>query len=291
MRPRRNRSLAATAAFFVACALVPTSPAVAAAAVCPVITAHKAGGLFAPENTVAGIRASADQGATMVEMDVRWSDGENTSAKPGYPVLMHDPTVDRTTPGTGNVADLSFTVLTGLAANDYAPWKTDPKYTGANTPKVPYAWDFMDTAHDENLTALLDVKVTPGQYMAAKLYEYIDRTDMLARTIYMGSVASVQAMRGRYPGLKYAVIEYPPAGRLFTGEYLKGLGAGAYAVPWDRISPAMVAYYHSYGLDVYTWTSDTTTVDVPARWSQVTNAGVDVLITNRPADAIGALGC
>jgi glycerophosphoryl diester phosphodiesterase len=157
-----NRTLAATAAFFVALSLAASAPADAQAAVlpdCPTVIAHRAGANVAPENTAIGITMSAQQGATVVEMDVRWSANANTQANPGYPVLMHDPTVDRTTTATGNVADLGLGQLTALKAQAYAPWNTDPRFA---TTTVPYAWDFVNASSKAGVDMLLDVKVTPA---------------------------------------------------------------------------------------------------------------------------------
>ena len=70
------------------------------------IVAHRANtraGIAAgyPDNSIAAIEMAAKAGADMVELDVR-------TTKDGYLVLMHDATVDATTNGTGNVADLTL---------------------------------------------------------------------------------------------------------------------------------------------------------------------------------------
>ncbi len=260
--------------------------AAASTTACPEVVAHR--GFGAPENTVPAIVSGAAAGSGVVEVDVRWSKGNGTAEYPGWPVLMHDATVDRTTPGTGAVAASGLNALTSLAAQDYAPWDTDPRFTAT---EVPYAWEFLTAARNANARLLLDVQVVPDRFMATKLVEYLEMTSMRQRVIYMSSAAGVQAMRGWFPDLRYAVIEYPPAGRLFTGEHLLSLGAGAYAIPQDRLSLAAVTYFHSYGIEVYSWTSDSPAIDVPATWERVRSAGADFLITNRPDEAIIALAC
>ena len=74
----------------------------------------------------------------------------------------------------------------------------------------------------------------------------------------------------------------PAAGVIRTGESVRATGATAYAVPWDRITPAAVTYWRSYGLRVITWTSDRTEWDEPNEWRHVTQGGADLLVTNRP---------
>jgi glycerophosphoryl diester phosphodiesterase len=278
-----NRTLAASAAFFVALSLTASIPAAARAAAlpaCPTVIAHRAGANVAPENTAVGITMSAQQGAAAVEMDVRWSANANTQANPGYPVLMHDETVDRTTASTGRVDQLGLGQMTVMKAQAYAPWSTDARFAATT---IPYAYDFVSASSHAGVDMLLDVKVTPGEWGAKKLIEYVDRFGYRSHITYMGSVDNVTAMHGWFPDLTYLVIEYPPAGRLFTGEYLQSVGADGYAVPWDRVTPQMVAYFHAYGLVVNTWTSDRPTYDDAAHWQPLIAAGVDEITTNEPA--------
>jgi glycerophosphoryl diester phosphodiesterase len=74
----------------------------------PVI-AHRGGRARAPENTLEAMRLAVADGAEGLEFDVRLSaDGEV--------VVIHDPTVDRTTDGTGAVAQLTLAELQSLDA-------------------------------------------------------------------------------------------------------------------------------------------------------------------------------
>ncbi|GHC68585.1 glycerophosphodiester phosphodiesterase family protein [Streptomyces flavofungini] len=69
--------------------------------------AHRGQWREAPENSLAALRAAFADGAEIVEADIRLT-------KDGVPVLMHDATVDRTTDGTGRVADLTHAQLRAL---------------------------------------------------------------------------------------------------------------------------------------------------------------------------------
>lgn len=74
----------------------------------PVI-AHRGGRARAPENTLEAMRLAIADGADALEFDVRLSaDGEV--------VVIHDPTVDRTTDGTGQVERKSLRELQALNA-------------------------------------------------------------------------------------------------------------------------------------------------------------------------------
>ncbi len=61
----------------------------------------------APENTIASFAAAQAAGAAYVEVDVR-------ATRDGVLVLMHDATVDRTTAGTGLVAEMPYAALRPL---------------------------------------------------------------------------------------------------------------------------------------------------------------------------------
>ena len=54
-----------------------------------------------PENTLSGIRLVKRKGYRAVEVDLEFT-------KDGIPVLLHDPTVDRTSNSSGCIRDLTF---------------------------------------------------------------------------------------------------------------------------------------------------------------------------------------
>jgi len=77
----------------------------------PIIFAHRGASANAPENTLAAFKLAIEQGADAIELDVKLS-------ADGIPVVIHDPTVDRTTDGSGTVANLSLSALKELDAGD-----------------------------------------------------------------------------------------------------------------------------------------------------------------------------
>ncbi|MEE9285781.1 MAG: glycerophosphodiester phosphodiesterase family protein, partial [Dehalococcoidia bacterium] len=83
----------------------------------PLVISHAACAGHAPENTLAGVRAALRLGADAIEVDVQ-------ASADGVPVLMHDLTVDRTTDGTGPVANLTLEQLRALDAGRGEPVPT-----------------------------------------------------------------------------------------------------------------------------------------------------------------------
>jgi glycerophosphoryl diester phosphodiesterase len=78
-----------------------------------------------PGNTLAGIRRAIEAKAHVAEVDVR-------TTKDGVLVCLHDPEVDRTTDGTGKVADLTLAAIKKLDAGA----KFDAKFKGERVPTL-----------------------------------------------------------------------------------------------------------------------------------------------------------
>lgn len=77
----------------------------------PIITSHAACKGHAPENTLAGIRAALAHKADAIEIDLHVT-------RDRVPVLIHDRTLDRTTSGSGRIADLSLRQAKRLDAGE-----------------------------------------------------------------------------------------------------------------------------------------------------------------------------
>lgn len=73
------------------------------------LCAHRGAMETHPENTIPAFRAAVEAGAHMIEFDV-WLTADNQM------VVIHDPTVDRTTNGKGKVSDLTFSEIRKLDA-------------------------------------------------------------------------------------------------------------------------------------------------------------------------------
>lgn len=77
----------------------------------PINTGHRGALGTMPENTMASFHQAVRDGADELELDVRLS-------ADGALVIMHDAAVDRTTSGTGAVADLTFDEIRAFDAGD-----------------------------------------------------------------------------------------------------------------------------------------------------------------------------
>ena len=86
---------------------------------------HRGAPSYAPENTIASHDAAIALGATVVEFDIRYT-------KDGHFVVIHDSTVNRTTNGTGRVAELTLKEIQTLDAGSWM----GPQFEGTRVPTL-----------------------------------------------------------------------------------------------------------------------------------------------------------
>jgi len=78
----------------------------------PAVFAHRGASAHAPENTIAAFKVAVYQGADAIELDTKLS-------VDGHVVVIHDQTVDRTTPTIGRVNEMTAYELTNLDAGSH----------------------------------------------------------------------------------------------------------------------------------------------------------------------------
>lgn len=79
----------------------------------PALVGHRGAAGLVPENTVPSFRRAIELGVEWVELDVRLT-------LDGHAVLLHDERLDRTTTGTGSVAELTLEQVRGVAVHSQA---------------------------------------------------------------------------------------------------------------------------------------------------------------------------
>ena len=97
----------------------------------PLISAHRGFAAAAPENTLAALERAWRAGATVAEIDVQLT-------RDGHVVVMHDRSVERTTDGSGLVADLTLHEVKALDAGSWF----DRKFAGERVPTLAEVLDW-----------------------------------------------------------------------------------------------------------------------------------------------------
>lgn len=93
----------------------------------PLIIAHRGDSAHRPENTLASFASALELGAELVELDVQLTSD-------GHVVVLHDPTLDRTTDGSGDVRGLTLAELRRLSAG--YPGRFGASYAGERVPTL-----------------------------------------------------------------------------------------------------------------------------------------------------------
>src|SRR5919107_3636235 len=121
----------------------------------PVNLAHRGASGLAPENTLEAFRLAVEAGAGGLELDVHLT-------RDGHVVVIHDPSADRTTSGSGAVAGVPLAGLRGMdAGHRFSPdgGRTYP-YRGQGL-RVPTLAEVLEEFPDVSVN--IDIKdIRPG---------------------------------------------------------------------------------------------------------------------------------
>lgn len=115
----------------------------------PKLIGHRGACGYAPENTIESIETAADMGIKWVELDVKLT-------RDRVPVIFHDDSLDRTTNGSGLVAETDWEDIRQLEAGS---WFADG-FAGA---KIPTLEDAVETLIRRGLGLNLEIKPCPGR--------------------------------------------------------------------------------------------------------------------------------
>lgn len=115
----------------------------------PRIIGHRGCAAYAPENTLESIHTAADMGVKWVELDVKLTSDQ-------VPVIFHDDTLDRTTNGSGKMAETTFEDLRQLEAGSWF----GESFIGVKIPKLEEA---LEVLIDRDLGFNMEIKPCPGR--------------------------------------------------------------------------------------------------------------------------------
>lgn len=234
----------------------------------PAVVAHRGHSALAPENTMAAFVDARRAGADWIEVDVRIS-------ADGVPVVMHDPTVDRTTGGTGKVAELTAEQIGALDAGSWF----GPSFAGEPVPRFAEVLDELTSRGGRLLLELKhphtreDVELVLGMVRAAGIADRVVVQSF--RPSILVDVASVA------PELPRALL----TGTLHDDPLAicQELGLAAYhPAAADVIArPDVVGELHAAGVATMVWTVNDETL-----WPELSDLGVDGLISDRAGDVV-----
>jgi glycerophosphoryl diester phosphodiesterase len=241
----------------------------------PLLIAHRGGAGLAPENTVAAFaRAVQLWQPDMFELDVH-------ASADGACVVIHDPTIDRTTDGTGSVGQLTLAELQKFDAGyrfTTDGGKTFPfRGKGVRIPTI-----------DEVLAAFPAMRLTVELKTGAAqkpLFAAVERAQAQDRVIAAAEFRRYRTEFGTWKGclsacredaLPFLALHYLRLSRfgrmnahvVQTCERLRGR---------QIVSPSLIRALHAKNILIHVWT-----VNERADMERLLDWGVDGIITDRP---------
>jgi glycerophosphoryl diester phosphodiesterase len=221
--------------------------------------AHRGASGSFPENTVSAFRAAIDAGADMCELDVQLS-------RDGAVVVIHDDTVERTTDGKGEVAELTLAELKRLDAG--AKFKGGP-FKGAQIPTLDEVFavisgkcglniELKAGGLEHQVAQIMQARNALGDSIVSSFnWEYLKKIQQLHFNIRVGLLA-----------------EEKPVDLMMNAVAMR-----AYSINprWDMVTADLCKAAHERGLKLYTWT-----VDADSRMRSLIESGVDGIMTNYP---------
>ena len=246
----------------------------------PLVIAHRGGARLRPENTLPAFAHAAELGVDILELDVR-------RTKDGALVVIHDPTIDRTTDGTGAVSSYTLAELQSFDAGFRfaTPDASDFPYRGRGV-TIP-TLDEVFAAHSA-ARYIIEIKSGESSDVAAALCETI-RAHKLTEGALVASVSAelLHGFRRSCPEVAtsahadeardFLALSYTKLGATYSPEFYAlqvplALGGGIPIVTRGFVEAA-----HERNLQVHPWT-----INDPAEMRRLLNIGVDGIITDRP---------
>lgn len=262
-----------------AAAVLGTATATAQGMIAPVFAAHRGGALLWPENSLVAFRNALALRADYLELDVHLT-------RDGEVVVIHDPTLDRTTTGTGPVRERTLAELQALRLKD--------KGGAVIEEGVPTLEQVVMLAAAGKRQMLLEIKVDerrqryPG--IEEKVFAILDRHRFTPFAIVMAFEAETwgrvrQLRPDARAGALYSARMLPSTAVEPELQALRQAGVTFVGLNQVLVTAEVAKQARLAGLTLGVWTVNER--DAIARFI---NEGVGVVITDRPDLAKELLG-
>jgi glycerophosphoryl diester phosphodiesterase len=230
----------------------------------PLWIAHRGAGKLAPENTLAAFRVGAAHGYRAFECDVKLS-------ADGVLFLLHDATLDRTTPERGTAGERPWAELSRI---DAGGWHSRA-YAGEPIPSLEAIARYV---RRNGFALNIEIKPTPGSEHATGVavgtaVQRLWAGDAVPPLLSSFRPEALQGARESAPELPRALL----VDTLWKGwfEMAQSLGWVAVVTNYNLMDAALIARLHGAGLRALCYT-----VNDPAPARQLAALGIDGLITD-----------
>jgi glycerophosphoryl diester phosphodiesterase len=214
----------------------------------PRVIAHRGDSAHRPENTLASFQSAIEVGAELIELDVQLT-------RDGHVIVMHDATVDRTTNGTGKLADITLAELRALSAG--YPQRFGNEFQGERVPTLAEVLSFLRGRAQILIEIKSDSVSDDAQDgIEARMLHEVRKAEMLDGVgVLSFDARALTRCREQQPDVPRGAIFY----RAEVEEMLKTAAAvGARMVMPEKgaLSAGVVARIRAAGLKIATWVVD-----------------------------------
>jgi glycerophosphoryl diester phosphodiesterase len=241
----------------------------------PLVVAHRGASGNAPENTMAAFRRAIQQGADMIELDVRMT-------KDFHVIVHHDRTVKRTTGRPGYVWDLTLQQIRMLDAGSWF----HPRFAGEQIPTLRQVLEMLP----EHMMVNIEVKTDGDPRQRLALEEVCILIIMEKHCEQRAIVSSfdhafLTRMHSLYPVIRTGALYMPLRDiRKSPSSIAKRTGASAFICAQNHMSEKLLRDARSRKMLTATYV-----VNEAGQLREALRLGVDAVITDYPGKIVRAL--
>ena len=226
----------------------------------PLVIAHRGASGTCPENTLAAFRRAHALGADMIELDVQLT-------RDAEVVVIHDPTLERTTDGTGRVCERSLVEVRRLDAGSWF----DPTFRGERVPTLAAA--LASTPLGVNV----ELKPAGDDGLEVRALAVVEESGALERTIFSSFDLPVLGRLRRRSAAAAIAVLWQTEAVAEALEWVRRVGARALHLRKDAATPRTLAAVAAAEMPVRVWT-----VNDQAEMRALAAAGVEGFFTDHP---------
>jgi len=236
----------------------------------PILLAHRGLADYVPENTPSAFVASLALGFGL-EIDLRLTADQQI-------VILHDPTVDRTTDGQGPVTELTLKQLKALDAGSFF----DPSFSDQRVPSFEETLALVRDHARVEIPLLLDIKSTDSA-LKEETVRLLRQFDMIERAVLIGAIIRTPDLRRQYLDAEPESVNSVLANE--ADEWETAVAEPTSTWIYARFVPTAdhVAAARQAGKRVLA-SGPVVMYQEPENWLAVRQAGVDAVLTDYPLE-------
>ncbi len=251
----------------------------------PLVIAHQGGKGLAPSSTMPAFQKARSLGVDVLEFDVHMTSD-------GHLVAIHDPTVDRTTDGSGKVNDMTLAEIKRLDAGySFQDEHGSYPYRGKGV-TIPTVEEIFSATSDPDMLYIIEIKHTndPALYeeIATKLWGIIEKFRLEERVIIasfdqniIDTVLKISGRQALVSAGKREATKFVLTHKLFlNGLYRPGVDALHFPLKssgFNLVDKKLIRGAQRRGMQIHYWT-----VNDPETMGKLLELGADGIMTDYP---------